>query len=96
MTLWDVSSGTEVYTLSNHPTEVFSIAFSPDGNLLASSHLDGTVKLWDITERRLAQSLYGHSGAVTSIAFSPDGRMLASGSRDGTVLLWAHLSYQKG
>lgn len=68
---------------------VFSVAFSPDGKILASGRLDGTVRLSDVaTRRQLGSPLTGPTGTVNSVAFSPDGKTLAAGSSDGTVRLW--------
>jgi WD40 repeat protein len=69
-------------------SSVFSLAYSPDGKLLAGGCSDSTVKLWDAQTGELKKSLTGHSGAVKSIAFSQDGKILASGSADKTVRLW--------
>ncbi len=66
----------------------FSVAFSPDGQILASGYADGTLVLWRVGDGKLVNSLEGHEDAVLSVSFSPDGQTLASGSRDGAVRLW--------
>jgi hypothetical protein len=67
---------------------VNSIAFSPDGRLLASASEDNTVRLWDVASGAAVRTLEGHQGEVNGVAFSPDGRLLASASGDKTVRLW--------
>jgi WD40 repeat protein len=75
-------------TLEGHSDSVYSVAFSPDGRLLASGSRDNTVRLWDLGTGATMQTLKGHSGWVYAVAFSPDGRFLASGLDDWTVRLW--------
>ena len=74
-------------TLTGHTEEVSSVAFSPDGQTLASGSKDNTVRLWRVSDGALLQTLTGHSRAVWSVAFSPDGQTLASGSMYN-VRLW--------
>jgi WD40 repeat protein len=63
------------------------VAFSPDGQRLASASVDKTVKVWDAATGQEVLTLKGHTGAVSSVAFSPDGTRLASAGAGG-VKVW--------
>ncbi|HKV41269.1 MAG TPA: hypothetical protein VJX67_18835 [Blastocatellia bacterium] len=67
---------------------VRSIAFSPNGRLLASGFLHGGISVWDVDSGLDVLSLVGHLASVNSVAFSPDSQLLATGSRDKTIKLW--------
>ncbi|KAL9607560.1 MAG: hypothetical protein Q9167_007535, partial [Letrouitia subvulpina] len=75
-------------TLEGHTGRVSAVTFSPDGQLLASTSYDNTVRLWDGATGALRGSLEGHTGPVRAVTFSPDGQLLASASDDNTVRLW--------
>jgi WD40 repeat protein/serine/threonine protein kinase len=62
-------------------TEVHGVAFSPDGELIASAGGDGTVKIWDSRTGARLQTIPAHKDAVVSVAFHPDGKHLASRGR---------------
>jgi WD40 repeat protein len=64
------------------------LAWSPDGQRLASAGEDGTVKVWDTATGQETLTLKGHTGRVRSLAWSPDGQRLASAGEDGTVKVW--------
>ncbi len=72
-----------------HQNRVTSVAFSPNGQLLASGSDDQTIKLWRISDGTLKDTLAGHTGYVYEVAFSPDDSLLASVSQDKTVRLWS-------
>jgi serine/threonine protein kinase len=74
--------------LKGHREEVTSVAFSSNGQTLASGSADKTIKLWNVNTGEDLQTLKGHMKGVTSVAFSSDGQTLASGSQDKTVKLW--------
>ena len=67
---------------------VCSVAFSPDGRLLAASTANGEIRIWQVEDGQQLHVLTGHVVWVWTIAFSPDGRFLASGGTDQTVRLW--------
>ena len=74
--------------VEGHAHSVNSVAFSPDGQTLASGSSDETVRLWDVKTGQHRQTFRGHTREVQSVAFSPDGHLLASGGSDETVRLW--------
>ena len=92
--VWDLRKRTMKSRVEGHKLAVWSIVFTPDGRLFASSDSTGAVKVWDIeslTERRTLQ----HSTWVRPLAITPDGRTLAVGRGDGSIRLWDTDSWQQ-
>jgi WD40 repeat protein len=79
----------ELQKLEGHNGGVYAVAFSHDGQLLASASGDKTVRLWNPATGEQVQQFEGHSDGVSAVAFSHDGQLLASASNHAeTVRLW--------
>jgi WD40 repeat protein len=86
--IWDVTIGQPALTLQGHENWVEALAFSSDGQTLASGSFDKTVKLWDVASGRQRVTLRGHTDQVNGVAFTADGKLVASASHDRTVRIW--------
>lgn len=96
--LYDVKSGKKLVSLvdeesnaqAEEDSDMFfrSVAFSPDGSLLAAGSEDAVIRLWDLETRKLLFRLHGHEQDIYSVEFFNGGECLASGSGDKTVRLW--------
>jgi WD40 repeat protein len=92
--LWDLTTGTQLRTLRDrdgvtHRNIVTRIAFSPDGQLIATGSADGTAKLWEVATGTCRHTLVGHGEEVLGVAFSPDGKQVATIGSDHNVKLWS-------
>jgi WD40 repeat protein len=76
--VYDARTGKQLGVLTGHTDAVTGLAYSPDGNLLASSSRDHDARVWDPHELRLVKLLRRHTAFVSGIAFSSDGRWLAT------------------
>ena len=73
--------------LTGHQDAVNSVSFSPNGQLIATSSSDGTIRLWD-WQGREQSIITDHQGNVYHVAFSPDSQSIATASQDDTAKVW--------
>ena len=89
-----------IHTLRGHRGAVGTIAWSPDGSLLATSSKDGTVRIWDGASYRHLYTITGHEGGARAAVFDRHGRVLATGNDtnagdNGTICLWRVGSWER-
>jgi len=74
--------------LYGHEGVALCVAFSSDGQLVASGGADRTLRLWRAADGEQLHCMKGHTDKVCAVAFSPDGAAVISGSADGTLRRW--------
>jgi len=87
ITLVDLATGRRLSILRGHSDAVVSMAFSPDGRLLASGGMDGTLKVWSVATGQPVLTISIPYDTFFSVAFSLDGKVISSASMGG-VTLW--------
>lgn len=85
--IWDAETGT-LKSVLNDMSPVYSLALSPDGQLIALGSVNGDASLWNLQSEEVVHRFSGHGGWVTSVAFSSDGRYLTTSGADGKTLVW--------
>jgi hypothetical protein len=86
---WDVGTGKPVRTFEGHQSGVVAIAYSPDGQFLASGSHDATLRVWDAATGKELRRFDGFHGTMESVAFSPDSKLLATGGDQfRTIHVW--------
>jgi WD40 repeat protein len=74
--LWDLATGTALYTLIGHVGEISALAFTPDSKKLISTGQDQAIKIWDTAAGKLLRTISGPSPQMPAVAVSPDGKRL--------------------
>ncbi|MCW5861942.1 MAG: protein kinase [Anaerolineae bacterium] len=88
--VWDAATGRELLTFTGHTDSLHSLAWSPDGQLIATSSDEGdtSVILWNPNTGEIVHRLEGHPFRAWGLAFSPDGSMLVTGGSRGVIKAW--------
>ena len=96
--LWNAKSGEKLKRLDKPSSGeksdrfdekfIYSVAWSPDGKLVAAGTNDGSIILWDAFTGKAMPQLYSKCGAVKAVAFNPDGRTVAAGTDRGAIVLF--------
>jgi WD40 repeat protein len=86
--LWGMESKTPLSILTAHTQAVKTLAFSPDGKLLATAGDDGLIILWDLASRKLVRTLSAHRWTISALSFLTGSNTLVSASWDGNIKFW--------
>lgn len=85
--VWDTADAS-MTALQGHSDLVHAVAWSPDGQHLATASGDGTARARSLDDSSTHNVLQGHPDALISVAWSPDGERLVTTSNDGTARVW--------
>ncbi|MEO8969985.1 MAG: WD40 repeat domain-containing serine/threonine-protein kinase [Ktedonobacteraceae bacterium] len=91
---WDTNTGETLlpFPVSNRNSSTLALAWSPDGNHIASSSSNWETAIWNVDTDDPPLLYLGHTGAVQTVAWSPDSQYIASGGADATVQIWNPLT----
>lgn len=87
--VWNADTGKQLWSIVGHEGPITSLAYSPDGERIATTSWDRSAGLWDAKSGERKGTLLGHRDWVRGVAFSPKGFTLATAGADGTVCVWS-------
>ncbi|MFQ5922252.1 MAG: hypothetical protein ACE5M4_05360, partial [Anaerolineales bacterium] len=86
--VWDIATGSELYSLQIPGAPIMGTDFSPDDSMILTGGMDGTITLWESQTAHEIWSILGHDDWVYAADFTSDGQRVATGSRDTTAKIW--------
>jgi periodic tryptophan protein 2 len=92
--VWEWASESYILKQQGHFHDMNTLAYSPDGQLVATGGDDGKLKLWNVSSGFCIATLSEHSAPITAIEFAKKGKVLFSASMDGTVRAWDLVRYR--
>ncbi|HTI15160.1 MAG TPA: WD40 repeat domain-containing protein [Dictyobacter sp.] len=84
----DITINKPIFTYTGHNASIYTVAWSPNSQRIASGGEDNNVKVWNAFTGDNQLTYSGHHGTITSVDWSPDGKEIVSGSYDGTAQVW--------
>ena len=88
MKIFATKTGQLQHKIKKHTDWVTAVAFSPNGQMLATADRNGGISIWDPDNAQELFTLGGHKSAVTTLSWRADSKLLASASEDGSIKLW--------